>query len=65
VKVGDIDLIGAAETQRMLEQWIDTDVAVPASATLVDGTGHESALVKTDANGRAGDKLACLPMNLP
>jgi hypothetical protein len=21
--------------------------------------------MKTDANGRAGDKLACLPMNLP
>ncbi|ELB94764.1 non-ribosomal peptide synthetase, partial [Rhodococcus wratislaviensis IFP 2016] len=34
-KVGDIDLIGADETHRMLEQWIDTDVAVPDSATLV------------------------------
>ena len=57
------------------EAWLDFTTAADGSAAIetaqswLPRSGEAMSIVihamKTDANGRAGDKLACLPMNLP
>jgi Cu-Zn family superoxide dismutase len=57
------------------EAWLDFATAADGSATVettqtwLPRSGEAMSIVihamKTDVNGRAGDKLACLPMNLP
>jgi Cu-Zn family superoxide dismutase len=57
------------------EAWLDFTTAADGSAMVetmqawLPRSGEAMSIVihamKTDANGRAGDKLACLPMNLP
>lgn len=57
------------------EAWLDFTTAADGSATVetmqswLPRSGEAMSIIihamKTDANGRAGDKLACLPMNLP
>lgn len=57
------------------EAWLDFTTAADGSAMVettqswLPRSGEAMSIVihamKTDANGRAGDKLACLPMDLP
>ena len=57
------------------EAWLDFTTAADGSAMVettqswLPRSGEAMSIVihamKTDGNGRAGDKLACLPMNLP
>jgi Cu-Zn family superoxide dismutase len=57
------------------EAWLDFTTAADGSAVVettqswLPRSGEAMSIVihamKTDVNGRAGDKLACLPMNLP
>jgi Cu/Zn superoxide dismutase len=57
------------------EAWLDFTTAADGSAAVettqswLPRAGEAMSIVihamKTDVNGRAGDKLACLPMNLP
>lgn len=57
------------------EAWLDFTTAADGSAKVettqswLPRSGEAMSIVihamKTDVNGRAGDKLACLPMNLP
>lgn len=65
----------AAYANTANEAWLDFSTAADGSAAVstlqswLPRPGEAMSIVihamKTDANGRAGDKLACLPMNLP